>query len=253
MKGMEIHDQHMNMYYYYLLLIWGQCLLPIFFIMISFLRLILKMITIMRLKLKKSYKNEKIKSYVVKNNLKNLKGFIRFENFKGENGGSKLSLLEGSLNPCKIIHYIDSKISKFVYHSNDTKRNYIPWKNWSNIQCSTIELSENLSLPIYKEPQSMYWVRKQVSIYASFAKYNDGIDECKSYIGDVSEDRNHDLVFISNSIKDTFTIIPVQDTLILRSDKASNFKFVEAFVDLQRICNETNINIMRVYGSQGHG
>ena len=67
-----------------------------------------------------------------------MKGFIRFENFKGENGGSKLSLLEGSLNPCKIIHYIDSKISKFVYHSNNTKRGR------SNAVL-TIDFSENLS------------------------------------------------------------------------------------------------------------
>ena len=64
----------------------------------------------------------------------------------------------------------------------------------------------------------MYWVRKQVSIHAGVAKYNDGIDERIVYLGHVSEDRNHDQVFISNSIKDTLLIIPVQDILILRSD-----------------------------------
>ena len=58
---------------------------------------------------------------------------------------------------------------------------------------------------------------------------------------------------IGTSVCDTLTVIPVQGTLILRSDNASNFKSAEAFDDIQRICNETNINIMRVYGSPGHG
>ena len=44
----------------------------------------------------------------------------------------------------------------------------------------------------------------------------------------------------------------VNDTFVLRSDNASNFKSAEAFYDMQQLSNKWDINILRVYGAANH-
>ena len=196
-----------------------------------------------------------IKSHIERSKIQNLKGFVRFEYSEDH----KLDLVQDPMTASEIVLYIENKLKKFVLHSNDCKRDYLLWKKWTAEFDRTvnpilvIDFSENLSLPIYKEPQSMYWIRKQVSILCGVGSFQaqDGTMQ-KIYFGHVSEDRNHDQGYILLSLSDALTVLPVRNTLILRSDNASNFKCAESFYDMQQLANKQSINVVRVYGAAGH-
>lgn len=143
-------------------------------------------------------------------------------------------------------------------HSHDCKRDYLFWKTWIKEfdqalnPFLVIDFAENLSLSIYKEPQSMYWVRKQISIHSGVGT-DDGNAQ-KIYFGHISEDRTHDQSYILLSAEDAVSQLPAHLlSLVLRSDNASNFKCAEAFHDMQKFANKYDITLVRVYGIAGHG
>ena len=139
----------------------------------------------------------KMKSHINKGNLKTSKGFVRFE-YQDDGNSRKLQLIETPMTSSEIILYIESKLKKFIQHWNDAKHDYLFWKRWNaEIDLSanailTVDFSENLSLPIYKEPQTMYWVRKQISLHCGVGMFQEGEDVQIIYFGHVSEDREHD-------------------------------------------------------------
>ena len=199
-----------------------------------------------------------MKSHINKGNLKTSKGFVRFE-YQDDGKSRKLQLIETPMTSSEIILYIESKLKKFIQHSNDSKGDYLFWKRWNTETdlsvnaILTVDFSENLSLPIWKKPQTMYWVRKQISLHCGVGMIQEGEDVQKIYFGHVSEDREHDQPCTALSIDDALTVLPVSDTLFFRSDNASNFKSSQAFYDVQELANKWNINIVRVFGAAGHG
>ena len=96
----------------------------------------------------------------------------------------------------------------------------------------------------------MYWVRKAISILC-------GITYCgeygKYYHKLLSGDRRHDPVYTYEGLKVILHNSPARRTYVVRSDNANHFKCAECFDDLQRLCNEDEINILRVYGIASHG
>ena len=111
-----------------------------------------------------------------------------------------------------------------------------------------IDFSENLQIPIQREPQSMYWVRKAVSILCDLSEIG---KFGKIYHGILSNDRNHDQSYTYEGIKMVVNSSPMQNNILLRSDNATHFKCAECFADLQALSDEETI--VRVYGMAGHG
>ena len=164
-----------------------------------------------------------IKSHIEQAKLGNSKGFVRFEYIK-KGDERKLDLVQDPLKATEIVEYIEKKLKDFVAHSTYCKQ----------------------------EPQSMYWVRKQVSLHC-------GVGSCKThgvlqkiYFGHFSEDRTHCQGYINLSVIDCVQELSVTESLILRSDNASNFKCAEHFYDMQQLSNSCSSNIIRVYGAAGH-
>ena len=110
-----------------------------------------------------------------------------------------------------------------------------------------IEFSENFSLPIQHEPQSMYWVRKQISMHCGIGIcVEDDNSQTKVYFGHLSDEHNQ--VYVKHSLIDMLSVLPANDTIVIRSDNANHFKSAGNFSDLQDIANQTNSTVIRVYG-----
>ena len=185
--------------------------------------------------------------------------FQRFEYGDTEKFGRKLQVLREPMTLDELIRYIDDRLSKFVKHSSENHRDYIFWKIWTNSITSTailfyIDFSENLSLPIQKEPQSMYWIRKQISILCGIGIFLDEYGtKRKVYFGHMSEDREHDQVYVIASVEGMLSAIPENKMIIIRSDNAVHFKSAENFCDLQELSNKENSTVARVFGTPNHG
>ena len=159
-----------------------------------------------------------------------------------------------------LLQYISDRLGKFIIHSSERFRDVLFWKIWENniVHSSTllyIDFSENLSLPIQKEPQALYFCRKQISIHCGVIYHRDDeLDDVqKIYCGHLSEDKDHDQVYVRKCLDGYVSIVPIRDTFIIRSDNATHFKSAENFADLQEISNAIDKVVVRVYGQAGHG
>ena len=88
---------------------------------------------------------------------------------------------------------------------------------------------ENLSLPIQKEPQSLYWIGKQISLHGEIIKFCSELtgEEVKIYSAHISEDRDHVQVYVRKSLGDIIGGYPVKKALVVRSDNAQHFNSAE--------------------------
>jgi hypothetical protein len=186
--------------------------------------------------------------------------FQRFEYEVTEKFGRKLAELNTTQTVEEVVDYISSKMAGYVSHSTQRTRDYIFWKIWEKEilpSCTFVfaDFAENLSLPIQKEPQSLYWIRKQISLHGEIIKYRTEIngEEVKIYSAHVSDDRDHDQVYVRKSLDDIIQGYPVNKALVVRSDNAQHFKSAENFDDLQQISNKLGKTVVRVFGIAGHG
>ena len=183
----------------------------------------------------------------------------RFEYQQTNKYGKKLAELNTPVNMEELLQYISSKLSDFIVHSSQRSRDYLFWKTWQNVITPPLTLmymdfSENLSLPIQKEPQSLYWIRKQISILGEIIKYRDGSgEEIKFYSGHLSDDRDHDQVYVRKSLDQVIEKHPINTALVIRSDNANHFKSAENFRDLQEISDQLGKMVIRVFGTASHG
>ena len=109
----------------------------------------------------------------------------------------------------------------------------------------TVDVSENLSLPLNKEHQSLYWARTQVSIHCGVGISN---NDSKVYFQHISEDLKHDQSFILTSLRKMINHFPTTLRYFVRSDNASNYKSAEAFDEMQNLSNENYIMLIRIFG-----
>ena len=167
---------------------------------------------------------------------------------------SKLIPIIENANMAYFSSYLTEKIKKFVFHSNANTRDYILWKifvddlNFIESPLVTIDFSENLQIPIQKEPQSLYWVRKAISILCGITnvgKYG------KTYHGMLSEDRDHDQTYTYEGLMGIISTSPIRSNIVIRSD-ATHFKCAECFDDLQSLSDDFQATVVRVYGIAGH-
>jgi len=84
-----------------------------------------------------------------------------------------------------------------------------------------VDFSENLSVPVKCEPQSLHWGHEQVTVHSGILKINGA----KFYHPYLSDDRKHDQVFVRKVIQEMLDHeeiaedVATIDTIIVESDK----------------------------------
>ena len=71
----------------------------------------------------------------------------------------------------------------------------------------------------------------------------------------MSDDTNHDPVFVNEVLEHIFKCWNIKDeTIIIKSDNSpTQYKNKFAFQSMMKLSNKYNVRIIRVYGAAGHG
>ena len=59
-----------------------------------------------------------------------------------------------------------------------------------------MDFSENLTIPVSKEPQSLHWVNHQLTVHSGIIKHNG----TKTYVAYFSNDLTHDQTFVDTAL-----------------------------------------------------
>ena len=107
-----------------------------------------------------------------------------------------------------------------------------------------IDFSENLKIPVKWEPRSLHWHHEQVTFPSGIVK----VDGNKYYYIHISEDRNHDNVFVDEvlfqKIEDSSS---TTKTVLINSGNCSNqYKCIQHFSKLQSLATNKDITIVRI-------
>ena len=125
-----------------------------------------------------------------------------------------------------VMNFILELLPDIMYHRNHLKhcrKCHSQVHNFFN-KCAIIDVdfSENLSVPVKFQPQSMHWCHQQVRIHSGITKINGE----KTYHPYFSEDKTHDSVFSNIAIKEMLDGADLQEAevIIIESD---NYKSVQ--------------------------
>ena len=112
--------------------------------------------------------------------------------------------------------------------------------------------SENLSVPVRFEPQSMHWHHGQVTVYSGILK----TQGAKSYHSYISDDHTHDQQFVYVALKKMLEgkNVDAGAYVVIESDNCSSqYKSAEHFFTVQQISNQLDAEVVRVFGISEHG
>ena len=159
-----------------------------------------------------------------------------------------------SENMAGILEFIDSILPKIINHRNHLRhyRNTINiFRDHFDALFIDIDFSENLSIPVKYEPQSLHWYHEQVTIHSGIVKLHGE----KSYHPYVSDDRKHDQKFVKLVLEEMLaTVDAIPEVCIIESDNCtSQYKSAQHFNEIQEICDKIEVLIIRVYNVAGHG
>ena len=148
-----------------------------------------------------------------------------------------------------VVGFIDDMLTKIIHHRNLLK-NYrsnigVLLDNTNNLVLLWIDFSENLTIPIKQEPQSLHWCKEQISVHSGISK-QDGIKKYHPYL---SDDIKHDQTFVLNVMQRMIDEVNIEPGVSC----TSQYKSVQNFFDLQNLANEHHVKIIRIYGIPGHG
>ena len=153
-----------------------------------------------------------------------------------------------SVNIGDIIEFFNAMLPKIVNHRNHLKH----YNNTIDVFCDSfdalfIDFSENLSLPVKFEPQSLHWHKTQVSVHSGIMK----IHGEKSYHPYVSNDRKYDQKFVKLVLKEMLDTVDMLPGMCIIS--SSQYKSAQHFDDMQIICGNIKVPIIRLFSVAGHG
>ena len=156
-----------------------------------------------------------------------------------------------------ITNFISERLSKIINHRNHLKhyRNTIKeFREHFDTVALDVDFSENLSIPVKFEPQSLHWSHEQVTVHSGILKCN-GV---KTYHPYISDDKKHDQQFVHIALNEMLSEaeLPTGDDayVIIESDNCtSQYKSAAHFHSIQQISNEKNVKIVRVYSIAEHG
>ena len=114
----------------------------------------------------------------------------------------RLRALSTDANVEFILDFISNLLPKIINHRNQLKHYRHSIKTFHELNID-IDFSENLSVPVKYEPQSLHWSHKQVTIHSGILKLNGE----KSYHPYISEDRQHDQSFVKIVIEEMLNTV----------------------------------------------
>lgn len=167
---------------------------------------------------------------------------------------SKLKPVSKQSSMVQIVEFISSILSRILHHRNHLKhyRSAVSaFRASFDAVFLDIDFSENLKLPVKFEPQSMHWCHETITVHSGIIK----IHGEKSYHPYVSDDKKHDQTFVKKVLKEMIaTIECLPQSCIVESDNCSSqYKSAKHFEDLQEICDEIGIPLIRLFSIAGHG
>lgn len=175
-------------------------------------------------------------------------------NKKGQ-PSKRLTPINQQVNASYLINFIENLLPSLIYHRNMLQHYRSTIKQFKDMSPSLytdIDFSENLTLGMKFEPQSMHWVRSQITIHAAILF----LENEKQYHAYSSDDRVHDQAFVKLAIQQIFrdVEIPTEMKILIESDNCSSqYKSSQHFHDLQLLANQFNRTVIRVFGIAGHG
>ena len=152
--------------------------------------------------------------------------------------------------------YITNLITKFLYkfilHRNQLKH----YRETSNAMKDLLEgyididFSENLTVPVKFEPQSLHWSHEEITVHLGIIKMNGE----KSYHPYLSMDQKHDHSCVEVVLNQMLCTIEVPSTIMIESDNCcSQYKCASHFHAIQEISNHYQTKIIFVYRIAEHG
>jgi len=185
--------------------------------------------------------------------------FMHFKTFilttKAGKEVKHLTAISEPANLLLLTSFISDLLPKIIHHRNQLKHYRSTVKEMQdhfNTISIDIDFSENLSVPVKFEPQSLHWFHQQVTVHSGLLK-NEGE---KSYHAYLSDDRKHDQAFVKVVIEEMLeeTNIENQEYIIIESDNCSSqYKSAAHFQDMKELSQKYNKTIIRVFGIAGHG
>ena len=121
-----------------------------------------------------------------------------------------------------------------------------------NAVYTDIDYSENLTIGVKWEPQSLHWSKMQVTVHSSLVKYG----QEKLYHPYISDTRVHDQVFVHKVLKEMIdhTDAPDDVPLVIESDNCTGqYKSTHHFYHIQSLADKYNRPIIQLYGIANHG
>ena len=145
---------------------------------------------------------------------------------------------------------------KLVHHRNMLKHYRSTIKQFMQLFDNSVHLdidfSQNLSLPLKQEPQSLHWTKQQVTVHSGILKCSGE----KTYHPYSSDTLIHEQTFLRLVIEEMLSEVEMQDdsVIIIESDNCtSQYKSSKHFYDTQNIANKYEKTVFRVFGIAGHG
>lgn len=154
-----------------------------------------------------------------------------------------------------ITTFINGMLNKIIHHRNQLRhyRTLInAFKEHFNTLVIDIDFSENLSVPVKYEPQSLHWSHDQITVHSGLMKYQGE----KSYHPYLSADRHHDQHFVQCVLEEMLSDVELDPdtTIVIESDNcASQYKSSAHFDGMQQMSDALGCNIIRVFGIPEHG
>ena len=154
-----------------------------------------------------------------------------------------------------IINFIATRLPKIIHHRNHLKHyrsTITEFRECYDNVLIDIDFSENLSIPVKFEPQSLHWHHEQVTIYSGILKAKGR----KSYHPYISNDRKHDQQFVHVVLEKMLDGINVEAVsyVVIESDNCSSqYMSAKHFFSIQQLSNQLDSKVLRVFGISEHG
>ena len=168
----------------------------------------------------------------------------------------KLKAVSTNANMNFIIEFITALLPKMLHHRNHLKHYHSTVKEFRehfNTISIDIDFSENLSIPVKYEPQSMHWSHEQVTVHSGILK----TPTTKSYHPYISNDTKHDHHFVQKCVKKMLSEvkeIPSNSCVLVESDNCKvQYRSACHFNGMQEIADEFDVDVIRAYGIAEHG
>jgi len=154
----------------------------------------------------------------------------------------------------EIVVFLNGILPNIVNHRNHLHhyRNVIQlFRNNFHVLFMDIDFSENLTIPVKFEPQSMHWYHETVTIPSGIIKLHGN----KSYHPYISDDKKHDQKFVKIVLEEMLeTLDSIPEMCVIESDNCSGqYKSAQHFYDIQELSNKLGTPIVRLFSIAGHG